>query len=265
MTYLQTHDSGRPTLVPSADVVTAINRNTGTSTPRLVVDQLNAGYRNKQVVFDVALRVEPSQVVVLLGHNGAGKSTTMSTILGLLRASSGSVTLDGREMSALDTRARVKAGMAYVPADDFVFSDLTVTENLSLGGLTESDAAVCHERMEWILDRWPILAQRAKQRAGTMSGGQRRMLSLGIALMSSPSLLLLDEPSLGLAPNVVDKLFADLRELADATGLSVLLIEQAVAKALSVADHAYAMRSGRIIADAPADRMSSEMSLWELF
>ncbi|WP_404498050.1 ABC transporter ATP-binding protein [Arthrobacter sp. GAS37] len=226
---------------------------------------MSAGYRNRPVVFDISITVQNASIVTLLGHNGAGKTTTMTAALGLIGAKSGSVLLEGKDVSQLSTRKRVEAGMAYVPADDFVFGGLTVAENLSLGGLTESRATVRRDKLEWIFDRWRVLADRANQLAGTMSGGQRRMLSLGIALMSSPRLLLLDEPSLGLAPNIVDQLFQDLRDLADTEGLSVFIIEQAVAKALAIADDAYVMKAGRIIAHEPAAALAQRGSLWELF
>lgn len=236
-----------------------------TNDSRLSLRGIGAGYGNKQVVFDIDLDVAPSRIVVVLGHNGAGKSTTMLTAFGLLPSKAGEVIFSGQNASTLSPRQRVKLGMSYVPADNFVFPDLTVTENLALGGLTLNSAAERKANLTRILDTWSILAERKSQLAGTMSGGQRRMLSLGIALMSSPKLLLLDEPSLGLAPNIVDQLFADLRSLADNEGLSVLLIEQSVAKALAVADDAYVMQSGRIIAHEPANELAGRESLWELF
>lgn len=232
---------------------------------RLRVAGLCAGYGSKQVVFDLDLDVDAGSIVVLLGHNGAGKSTAMAAAFGLIPSRAGEVTLDGRRVTAMSSRQRVTGGMAYVPSDDFVFADLTVAENLSLGGLTERDPAARRANLERILATWPILADRSGQAAGTLSGGQRRMLSLGIALMSSPTLLLLDEPSLGLAPNIVDQMFADLRGLADREGLAVFLIEQSVAKALAIADDAYVMQSGRVVAHERAAELSRRESLWELF
>lgn len=233
--------------------------------PRLELRGLCGGYGSKQIVFDVDLAVAPASITVLLGHNGAGKTTTIATAFGLLPTKSGEVLLDGSRIDKGSPRDRVRSGVGFVPSERFVFPSLTVEENLTLGAFTEQDAARRAARREWVLDRWPILAERRSQLAGTMSGGQRRMLSLGIALMSSPRLLLLDEPSLGLAPVVVDQLFADLRRLADEDGLSVLLIEQSIAKALAVSDYAYVMRSGRIIAQEPAAELARRESLWELF
>lgn len=236
-----------------------------TTPARLEIRGLCAGYGSKQIVFDFDMAVRPGEITVLLGHNGAGKTTMISAAFGLIPTTSGTVAVDGRAVTKLPTGERVKAGMGFVPADRFVFPDLTVEENLTLGGFTERDSAVRRDRREWILDRWPILAERRTQLAGTMSGGQRRMLSLGIALMASPTLLLLDEPSLGLAPNIVDQLFDDLRALARDDGLAVLLVEQSVAKALAVADEAYVMRSGRIIAHERAAELAARGSLWDLF
>lgn len=233
--------------------------------PRLEIAGLCAGYGSKQVVLDVDIAVRPGEITVLLGHNGAGKTTMISAAFGLIPASAGTVAVDGRPVTKLATAERVRSGMGFVPADRFVFPDLTVEENLTLGGFTERDASVRRERRDWVLGRWPILAERRSQLAGTMSGGQRRMLSLGIALMASPTLLLLDEPSLGLAPNVVDQLFEDLKSLAREDDLAVLLVEQSVAKALSVADDAYVMRSGRIISHERASDLAARESLWELF
>jgi branched-chain amino acid transport system ATP-binding protein len=233
--------------------------------PRLRLQGVGAGYGSKQVVHDVDLEIPPSRIVVLLGHNGAGKSTTMAATFGLIPTRTGRVFLDGKDVASLSQHQRVKNGMAYVPADNFVFPELTVAENLVLGGLTERDAVARKDNLTFVLDSWPILAERNGQLAGTLSGGQRRMLSLGIALMSGPSMLLLDEPSLGLAPNIVDNLFADLRRFADDRSLAVFLIEQSVAKALSIADDAYVMQSGRIVAHEPAAELARRESLWELF
>lgn len=231
----------------------------------LTVRGLDAGYGNKRVVADVTIDVQPSRITVLLGHNGAGKTTTMLALFGLLPVKAGTIDLDGTAVQSFTTRERVARGMGFVPAERFVFPDLTVSENLALGQFGERDHAKRAERHDWAVERWPILAERRTQLAGTLSGGQRRILSLAIALMAGPRVLLLDEPSLGLAPNVVDRLFSDLRSLADEQGMSILLVEQNVAKALALADDAYVMRSGRIIEHAPASELAARDSLWELF
>ena len=235
------------------------------SIPRLQVSRLDAAYGSKQVIFGLDLELQPGKITAILGHNGAGKTTTLACILGLMRPKAGRVLVNGADVTNVPTSRRVKGGMAFVPADNFVFPDLTVTENLALGGITAGSHKHRLERTEFVLERWPILRERSNQLAGTLSGGQRRMLSLAIALMSDPSLLLLDEPSLGLAPKVVDDLFTDLRRLADETGMGILLVEQSVAKALNVADDVVVVQSGAVIVRESAEQFSARDSWWGLF
>jgi branched-chain amino acid transport system ATP-binding protein len=163
------------------------------------------------------------------------------------------------------SRINVKRGMALIPSERFVFADLTVTDNLLLGGANEQDDDRRAQRMELVYQLFPILKERAAQLAGTMSGGQQRMVSLGLALMSGPKLLMLDEPSLGLAPSVVQQIFDAVRKLADTEGLSVLLLEQNVAQALRITDRLYVMRSGRVILEETAEEMRQRDSYWDLF
>jgi branched-chain amino acid transport system ATP-binding protein len=231
----------------------------------LAVDHLYGGYGRKQVVFDVSLHVGAGEVVTLLGHNGSGKTTTIRTVLGLNAAHDGQVRYQGRDVTRAGFRANVKAGMAMIPSERFVFADLSVLDNLLLGGANEPDPARRKERMAQVHQLFPILAEREQQRAGTLSGGQQRMLSLGLLLMASPRLLMLDEPSLGLAPAVVQQIFDRVRELADTEGLAVLLLEQNVGQALRITDRAYVMRSGRVILEETAEQMRARPSYWDLF
>jgi branched-chain amino acid transport system ATP-binding protein len=231
----------------------------------LQVEGLHGGYGRKQVVFDVSLHVGAGEVVTLLGHNGSGKTTTIRTVLGLNQAHSGRIRYQGRDVTRAGFRANVKAGMAMIPSERFVFPDLTVLDNLLLGGANEPDASRRRDRMEQVHALFPILAERAQQNAGTLSGGQQRMLSLGLLLMASPRLLMLDEPSLGLAPAVVQQIFDRVRELADTEGLAVLLLEQNVGQALRITDRAYVMRSGRVILEETAEQMRARPSYWDLF
>ena len=226
---------------------------------------LQAGYGRKHVVYDVDLTVAPGEIVALLGHNGAGKTTTMKTIFGMLPALGGSIVFDGEDATASGCRRNVKRGMAMVPAERFVFSDLTVRENLQLGATHERSATVRDERYAGVTALFPLLGERTIQRAGTLSGGQQRMLSCGIALMSGPRLLLLDEPSLGLAPALVTTLFDAIVALAKRDGLGILLLEQNVGQALRIADRVAVMRSGRIILEESAAEMRARASYWELF
>jgi branched-chain amino acid transport system ATP-binding protein len=250
-------------LEPSERTTTAAASTT--SADVLQVEGLYGGYGRKQVVFDVSLHVGAGEVVTLLGHNGSGKTTTIRTVLGLNQAHSGRIRYQGRDVTRAGFRANVKAGMAMIPSERFVFPDLTVLDNLLLGGANEPDASRRRDRMEQVHALFPILAERAQQNAGTLSGGQQRMLSLGLLLMASPRLLMLDEPSLGLAPAVVQQIFDRVRELADTEGLAVLLLEQNVGQALRITDRAYVMRSGRVILEETAEQMRARPSYWDLF
>jgi branched-chain amino acid transport system ATP-binding protein len=237
----------------------------GVATDVLAIEHLYGGYGRKQVVFDVSLHVGAGEVVTLLGHNGSGKTTTIRTVLGLNAAHDGQVRYQGRDVTRAGFRANVKAGMAMIPSERFVFADLSVLDNLLLGGANEPDPARRKERMAQVHQLFPILAEREQQKAGTLSGGQQRMLSLGLLLMASPRLLMLDEPSLGLAPAVVQQIFDRVRELADTEGMAVLLLEQNVGQALRITDRAYVMRSGRVILEETAEQMRARPSYWDLF
>jgi branched-chain amino acid transport system ATP-binding protein len=231
----------------------------------LAVEHLYGGYGRKQVVFDVSVHVGAGEVVTLLGHNGSGKTTTIRCVLGLNPAHDGRVLYQGRDVTRAGFRANVKAGMAMIPSERFVFADLSVLDNLLLGGANEPDPARRKERMAQVHQLFPILAEREQQKAGTLSGGQQRMLSLGLLLMASPRLLMLDEPSLGLAPAVVQQIFDRVRDLADSEGMAVLLLEQNVGQALRITDRVYVMRSGRVILEETAEQMRARPSYWDLF
>jgi branched-chain amino acid transport system ATP-binding protein len=231
----------------------------------LRVDQLQAGYGRKQVVFDVDLTVHAGEIVGVLGHNGSGKTTTIRTILGLNPVIGGRIEFRGRDATRSSSRHNVKAGMAMIPSERFVFADLSVDDNLLLGAANDPDPDRRARRLQLVRDLFPILVERAGQLTGTMSGGQQRMVSLGTALMASPTLLMLDEPSLGLAPAVVHQIFDTVRRLADEEGLAVLLLEQNVGQALRIVDRVYVMRSGRVILEESADEMRNRDSYWELF
>lgn len=246
-----------PSVGPTEAVVTK---------PRVLeVANLGGGYGRKQVVFDVNLHIGTGEIVSMIGHNGGGKTTTLKTIFGILPVVHGSIIYRDEDVTRSSCSHNVKAGMSFIPSERFVFGDLTVLDNLRLGAVHESSAEVRRARLQRVQEFFPILAERADQRAGTMSGGQQRMVSLGLALMSGPSLLLLDEPSLGLAPALVTEIFGRIRTLADTEGISVLLLEQNVGQVLRIADRVYAMRSGRIFLEETAEQMSARSQYWDLF
>jgi branched-chain amino acid transport system ATP-binding protein len=238
---------------------------TSNGAPLLEVRGLSAGYGQRQVVFDVDFSVREGEIVTILGHNGAGKTTTLKSLFGLIRPLSGSVTYRGHEIVGRAPADNVRAGMSFTPPEHYVFPDLSVLNNLKLGGITEKSDERKRDRLARIYEIFPVLEERSKQLAGTMSGGQQRMVGLAIALMAGPKLMLLDEPSLGLAPSLVDQLMDAVRKLADEYAISVVLLEQNVAAALNHADRAYIMRSGRIILEEPADTMRARGHWWDLF
>jgi branched-chain amino acid transport system ATP-binding protein len=226
---------------------------------------LRAGYGRRQVLFDVDLHVGRGEIVAMFGHNGAGKTTTLKSIYGQVRPTGGTVRFAGEGITRSSCARNVKRGMAYVAAEHFVFGELSVLDNLRLGAHLEPSRAARQERLRRVCDIFPILEERKGQAAGTMSGGQQRMLSMGIALMSKPRLLLLDEPSLGLSPTLVEQVMAVVGKLAREDELSVLLVEQNVVNTLPVIDRAYFMRSGRIILDETAEQLRERESYWDLF
>ena len=250
-----------PTETPSGTGSSTI----ATMAPVLQVTKLQAGYGRKQVVFDVDLTVGHGEILGVFGHNGSGKSTTIRTILGITPVLGGTIEFNGKDVTKSSSRVNVKAGMAMIPSERFVFADLTVMDNLLLGAANDPNTDRRAQRLELVRGLFPILVERSGQLAGTMSGGQQRMVSLGMALMANPTLLMLDEPSLGLAPAVVQQIFATVRKLADEEGLSVLLLEQNVGQALRIVDRVSVMRSGRVILEETVEQMRARDSYWELF
>ncbi|ROO85620.1 branched-chain amino acid transport system ATP-binding protein [Actinocorallia herbida] len=245
--------------------MTTPNEAPPSAAPLLDVRGLAAGYGRKQVLHGVGLRVEAGEIVTLMGHNGAGKTTTIRTVLGALRPRSGTIRISGADTTRHPVRKVVAAGVALIPSERFVFPDLSVHDNLLLGAANAPSGSDTAERLATVQDLFPILEERSKQPAGAMSGGQQRMVSLGMALMARPRLLLLDEPSLGLAPSVVESIFARLRHLADTERLGILLLEQNVKQALQIADRAYVMRSGEVILEETAENMRHRPDFWDLF
>jgi len=231
----------------------------------LEVADLQVRHGAIRAVRGITLHVADGELVALLGANGAGKSSTLMCIAGALKAAGGTIRLDGEDVTSASPEATVRRGVATIPETRDVFPDLTVDENLTLGSYTRrrDKAGVIADR-ERMFALFPRLAERATQPAGTLSGGEQQMLVIARALMSRPKVLLLDEPSLGLAPVVVDQIFEMIAALKR-SGLTILLVEQNVAKALSVADRAYVLRLGSIAASGTAAEIGAETDLSALY
>jgi branched-chain amino acid transport system ATP-binding protein len=229
----------------------------------LDVRGLQSGYGRRPVLFEIDLHIGVGEIVAMFGHNGAGKTTTLNSIFGRIRSSAGTIQFAGEDITHDKGIVNVRRGMTLIPAEQFVFGDLTVLDNLKLGAF--GNAAEMDQRMAQVYELFPILEERTKQLAGTMSGGQQRMLSVGIALMTGPKLLLLDEPSLGLSPALVQQMMAAIGKLAHEQQLSVLMVEQNVVQTLGVVDRAYFMRGGRIILEETAEHLKGRDSYWDLF
>jgi branched-chain amino acid transport system ATP-binding protein len=211
----------------------------------LRLTDISAGYGSFQALFGVSLEVAAGEAVAVIGANGAGKTTLMRVISGLLPASGGGFTLDGRALEELPAHLIVAAGIAHVPENRRLFASLTVEENLRMGAFIPAARKHFAERLAWVYELFPRLLERRHQPAGTMSGGEQQMCAIGRALMSKPKLLLMDEPSAGLAPLVVEQVF-DLVRRIRAEGFTVLIVEQNVQQVLDIADRAYLLDGGRI-------------------
>jgi branched-chain amino acid transport system ATP-binding protein len=212
----------------------------------LELSRVSASYGSVPALSEVSISVGEREAVGLLGANGAGKSTTLRTISGLLRATSGAITFAGRKLTLLPPYKITELGIAHVPEGRQVFPELTVQENLEIGAYVPAAKAERKRSLELVLEIFPVLAARRKQLAGTMSGGEQQMLAVGRGLMLKPRLLMLDEPSLGLAPVVTDMTFQKIQEI-HAMGTAILLVEQNVSRALQLVQRAYVLESGRVI------------------
>ncbi len=212
--------------------------------PLLLAESVTAGYGRIDILHDVSLIVNVHEIVTIIGPNGAGKSTAFKAIVGFLTPRSGRVLFNGEEITGLRPDLVLRRGMAYVPQGRIVFPQMTVLENLEMGAYIERDRARIAAALERVYALFPILAERRTQKAGTMSGGEQQMVAIGRALMTTPALILLDEPSLGLSPKFVTLIFEKLLEMRQA-GYTLMLVEQNAARALTIADRGYVLELGR--------------------
>ncbi|MFQ6058793.1 MAG: ABC transporter ATP-binding protein [Anaerolineae bacterium] len=222
--------------------------------PLLSVDNLIVSYDQAQILHGISLCVDEGETVAILGANGAGKSTLIKTLIGWLRPRQGHIEFAGEDITPLPPWERAIRGLALVPEGGRVFPEMSVEENLRLGAYLERDRKVLQEGMERVFALFPVLAERRRQQAGTLSGGERQMLSIGRAVMRKPRLLLVDEISMGLAPMLVEAVFGALRELRE-QGVSLLLVEQNAHEALQIVERGYVLENGRIVLQAPADEL----------
>jgi branched-chain amino acid transport system ATP-binding protein len=227
----------------------------------LEVSGLVAGYGAAPVLKEIDLSVPEGSIVAVLGANGAGKTTLLRTISGLVRPTAGKIMLDGSDLRGVPVEKVVQRGLAHVPEGRGIVAELTVDENLRLGGLWRKDRRDTRQALDEVYGLFPALAERRRQAGHQLSGGERQMLALGRALVARPRLLLLDEPSLGLAPRVIAQIMQLLRHLRDTTGLAVLLVEQNVRGALSVADRGMVMSLGRVVVSTRADELRDDVDL----
>lgn len=226
----------------------------------LEVKDLEVYYGVIQAIKGISFRVEQGEVIALIGANGAGKTTTLHTITGLLSPKKGHVIFEGKEITKVPAHKIVSMGMAHVPEGRRVFSDLSVYENLKMGAYTRKDKNEIEESLKNIYKRFPRLEERKNQMAGTLSGGEQQMLAMGRALMSKPKIILMDEPSMGLSPIMVNEIFDIIRSVSQ-SGTTVLLVEQNAKKALSIADRAYVLETGNIALEGNAKDLLEDDSI----
>ena len=235
-----------------------------TASPLLAVDNLEAGYGPINVLHRLSLTVNPGEIVTIIGANGAGKTTTLMCISGVVKTRAGSITFDGKPLAGVPAHNIVRLGLAQSPEGRKIFARLTVRENLEMGAFTRTDSEGVREDIQKAYKMFPILEKRQAQAGGLLSGGEQQMLAIARALMARPKLLLLDEPSLGLAPQIVVQIFDVIREL-NKQGMSVLLVEQNARMALKVAHRGYVLETGRITCTDRADVLLHDPRIREAY
>ena len=226
----------------------------------LEIKDLEVYYGVIQAIKGISFEVNKGEVIALIGANGAGKTTILHTITGLLSPKKGSVIYEGTDITKIPAHKIVSLGMAHVPEGRRVFADLSVYENLKMGAYTRKDKNEVEETLEKVYERFPRLKERKNQMAGTLSGGEQQMLAMGRALMSKPKIILMDEPSMGLSPILVNEIFDIIQEVSK-SGTTVLLVEQNAKNALSIADRAYVLETGKIVLDGKAEDLLNDDSI----
>ncbi|MBQ3890618.1 MAG: ABC transporter ATP-binding protein [Lachnospiraceae bacterium] len=226
----------------------------------LSVKDLHVHYGVIEAIKGIDFEVNKGEVIALIGANGAGKTTTLHAVSGLIQASKGTVTFEGKDITGVPGHKIVSMGMAHVPEGRRVFQELSVLQNLKMGAYTRKDKKEIEETLEMVYTRFPRLKERKNQLAGTLSGGEQQMLAMGRALMSHPSIILMDEPSMGLSPIFVNEIFDIIKEVS-ASGTTVLLVEQNAKKALSIADRAYVLETGKIVLEGNAKDLLNDDSI----
>ena len=229
----------------------------------LKLNNIVAGYGSIKALKSISLEVPAGSIVTLIGANGPGKTTTMRTIMGLIHPSEGEILFEGQDLTKLKTHEIVYSGISLVPEGRSILAKMTVLENLEMGAYKRKDKEVASD-LEKVFDRFPILRERKSQLGGTLSGGQQQMLAIGRALMARPKLMLLDEPSMGLAPLVVADIFKVIKEIND-NGTTVLLVEQNVRQAIKIADYAYVMETGKIVLEGTREEIGKNPRVMEAY
>lgn len=230
----------------------------------LEVKDLEVYYGMIQAIKGVSFEVNQGEVIALIGANGAGKTTILHTVTGLLAPKKGSVLFEGKDITKIPAHKIVSLGMAHVPEGRRVFADLSVYENLKMGAYTRKDKEEIEKSLDRVYERFPRLKERKNQLAGTLSGGEQQMLAMGRALMSQPKIILMDEPSMGLSPILVNEIFDIIQEVSK-SGTTVLLVEQNAKKALSIADRAYVLETGKIVLDGKAEALLNDDSITQAY
>ncbi len=230
----------------------------------LKLENINAGYQNLQVLWDVSFEIKKGEFVTLIGTNGAGKTTTLRAISGILDIEKGSIKFLDKEISDIPPQKITEMGLSFVTEDGCLFNGMTVMENLSMGAYTISDKNKKKEILNNVFELFPRLAERKKQLAGTLSGGEQKMLAIARGLMSDPEIILIDEPSLGLAPQLVLSVFDTLRKLKE-TGVTILMVEQNVHMTLKITDRAYILEQGKIIMEGKSEELAKNEKIKESF